>query len=137
MKNLKITLPNNWMDISDENDNSSTYINNEIEESGVLQLSFTEYVSGEIPNPSKENLVNLSNSLALSNDCKITKNESGECEYGTYGYVEAKSEKIPFISIWHISDSKNFILATYIFSGKPIISEIEITYNLLKGIRKK
>ena len=138
LKKIKIPFPNNWIDVSNENPNGApTFIKENIEEPGVLQITYTEYISGEIPNPSYADLINLSKSIGNKNEefgnC-INENYQ-ECNFGKFGYVEFNSTVFPFSSIWNISDSKSFIFATYICSTIQSDKEIIEVYNILKGIR--
>ena len=69
LKNLEITLPNNWEDISEDNPNGPpTFIHNGIDNSGVLQISTAEFLTGKVPNPSLNDLVDLSKNIGIKND---------------------------------------------------------------------
>ncbi|MCA9399336.1 MAG: hypothetical protein KC618_06280, partial [Candidatus Omnitrophica bacterium] len=60
MKKVKFDLPEGWIDISQENpDGPSTFLNEKSSSQGVFQISYVEYVKGEIPSPSEKELINL------------------------------------------------------------------------------
>ena len=139
MDNFKIPFSKGWIDISNENPNGPpSFIKDLKDNPGVLQISHAEYLSGKLPNPSYDDLVELSKNIGQKNDFgEIVNKSSGDCNYGKYGFVEFKNKDFPFISVWHISDSKNFIFVTYICSVKPDPDEISEVYGILKNIKKK
>jgi hypothetical protein len=139
LKNLSIKLPNNWKDVSADNPNGPpTFINNTIDISGVLQISTAEFLSGKIPNPDLSDLIDLSRNIGLKNGFGDLQNEvSGNCIYGTFGYVEFSNPRFPYTSIWHISDGENFIFATFICSIVPNREHVEDVKNILTSIRRR
>src|SRR5258708_25705778 len=121
LKKLQIKFSDGWKDISKENpDSPPTFINDELDESGVLQISTAEYISGQTPNPNFLDLINLSKNVGLKNEFGIPcHEESGNCEYGKYGFVEFSRPDFPYIAVWLLSDGKNFIFATFICAAQP------------------
>jgi hypothetical protein len=103
-----------------------------------LQISAAEFLSGKIPNPSLTDLINLSKNIGLKNDFGDLQNEeSGNCSYGIFGNVKFSSLRFPHISIWHISDGKNFIFATFICSKVPNQRQVKNVKYILTSIKRK
>ncbi len=139
LKNLEITLPNNWEDISEDNPNGPpTFIHNGIDNSGVLQISTAEFLTGKVPNPSLNDLVDLSKNIGIKNDFGDLQNvKSGNCDYGIYGSAQFSNCQFPLCSIWHISDGQNFIFATFICSTAPNKEHVDEVINILTSIKRK
>jgi len=138
-KKFKFNLPKSWIDISNENpDGPPTFIRKESDKNpGVLQISSAEYLSGEKPNPNYSELIELSKEFNSENEFDLINTKSGDCQYGIYGLAEFKNEEFPFVSVWHISDRKNFVLSTYISVDPQAKSDIDEVYDILKTIRHK
>ena len=139
LKNLKIVFPNGWADISAENvDGPPTFINGRLNDPGVLQISTAEYVSGELPNPNYDDLITLSINIGLRNEFgEIIRKESGNCRYGKFGVVEFSGTDFPHISVWHLSNGKDFVFSTFICSKHPDSSELNDVRSILMSIKKK
>jgi hypothetical protein len=139
LKELSINLPNGWGNISADNPNGPpAFIDNTIDDPGVLQISTAEYLSGAVPNPSLTDLVYLSKNLGLKNNFGTLQSEvSGNCTYGIFGCVQFSSPEFPHISIWHLSDGKNFIFATFICSTHPAQKQVNDVKAILSSIKKK
>ncbi|HEY5771620.1 MAG TPA: hypothetical protein VIS75_03280 [Chitinophagaceae bacterium] len=139
LKKLKIVFPNGWTDISAENvDGPPTFINGRLNEPGVLQISTAEYVSGELPNPNYDDLITLSINIGLRNKFgEIIGKESGNCRYGKFGVVEFSGTDFPHISVWHLSNGKDFVFSTFICSKYPDSSELNDVRSILMSIKKK
>lgn len=138
LNNLQIKFPDGWKDISEENLNGPpSFINDEVEESGVLQISTAKYINGQEPNPNPSDLIDLSKNVGLKNEFGIPGHEeSGECRYGKYGFVEFSRSDFPYISVWHLSDGKNFIFATFICAAQPDNKQISDVKSILISIKK-
>lgn len=139
LKSLNITLPDNWKDISVDNPNGPpTFIDETIENSGVLQISVVEFLSGTIPNPIPSDLIELSKNTGLKKSAgNLQHEESGKCNYGIYGYAQYSNPQFPYAAIWHISDGRNFIFATFICSTEPSKKHINDVFNILTLIKRK
>jgi len=139
LKKLNIKLPDGWEDISADNPNGPpTFIDVIIDDSGVLQISTAEYLSGKLPKPSLADLVDLSKNIGLKNEFGDLQNEiSGECSYGIFGSAQFSNPQFPHASIWHISDGKNFIFATFICSKVPDQKQVNDVKNILTSIKRK
>ena len=81
----KVTLLKGWSDISKENpDGPPTFYRHRSDNPGALQISFAEYKSGEIPNPTEEDL-----KAACAKDGQefgwgeVVDVRSGSCAFGT------------------------------------------------------
>jgi len=138
LNKIQIGFSKGWKDISKENpDGPPTFINYEIEDSGVLQISIAEYISGQEPNPNFSDLIYLSKNIGLKNEFGIARHEeSGNCGYGKYGFVEFSRSDFPYTAVWHLSDGKNFIFATFICAAQPDPKQIGDVKDILTSIRK-
>jgi|GEM_PF-1563556 len=138
LKNLEIRLPDNWNDISEDNPNGPpTFIDDTIDNSGVLQISTAEFLSGKIPNPGLSDLSELSKNMGVKNNFGELQNEiSGKCDYGIFGYAQFSNPQFPYASIWHISDGQNFIFATFICSIAPDQKHVDDVFNILISIKR-
>lgn len=132
-------LPDGWEDISKDNpDGPSTFIDGRLDEPGVLQISTANYVSGEKPNAEYQALVELSENVGVNNNFgRVATRVFGNCKIGKYGKVEFSSEKFPYISVWHLSNGKDFVFSTFICSKKPEPSEIHDIEEMLLTMKKK
>lgn len=137
LKDLKITLPQDWIDASDQNpDGPPTFINESYEAPGILQISKADFIRGKVPNPSYEDLISLSENIGSKNEFgNITNRESGVCSFGKFGVVEFSGDRFPFSCIWHLSDGKDFIFATFICSEQPSVKEIDDARKIILTIR--
>jgi hypothetical protein len=138
LSKLSIKFPEGWKNISIENpDGPPTFVNEKVEESGVLQISTAEYLAGKIPNPSLADLVDLSKKVGLKNEFGSLENEeSGKCDYGTFGTAQFSGPDFPHSSIWHLSDGKNFVFATFICTNFPDQQLIDEVKGILISIKK-
>ncbi len=139
LRSLEIKLPDSWKDISADNPNGPpTFIDDTIDDSGVLQISTAEFLSGRIPNPSLSDLIELSKNIGLKNEFGALQNEmSGKCDYGIFGYAQFSNPQFPYTSIWHVSDGRNFIFATFICSTVPNQQHIDHVKDILTSIKRK
>jgi hypothetical protein len=139
LKSLEIKLPDNWKDISADNPNGPpTFIDDTVGNSGILQISTAEFLSGKIPNPDASDLIELSKNIGLKNGFGDIKDEkSGNCSYGIFGYVHFSNSRFPYTSIWHISDGQNFIFATFLCSTMPDQKHIDDVINILTSVKRK
>jgi hypothetical protein len=139
LNKLNISFPDGWKDISNENpDGPPTFINENINETGVLQISTTDFIGGKLPNPNLADLIELSKKAGIKNEFgELEYEESGNCEYGIYGYAQFSRTDFPYISIWHLSDGKNFIFSTFICGSFPEQDHIDEVKGILKSIKRK
>lgn len=139
LKKLKINLPSHWVDISNENpDGAPTFINGRLDEPGVLQISLAEYKSGEKPEATYTDLVQLSESIGLRNDFgEVRASQSGDCAFGKYAYVQFYRPDFPYISVWHLTNGKDFVFSTFICSALPSNEERDEVARILTTIKKK
>ena len=137
--NFKIILPDWWEDISQSNPNGpQTFIDGRLNEPGVLQISIAKYVAGEKPEASYQDLVQLSENAGRDNTFgKVTNRSSGNCKVGKYGVVEFSGDKFPYISVWHLSNGRDFIFSTFICSKIPETSELNEVKQMLITMKKK
>ena len=137
MWSLKLNLPKNWIDISDENpEGPPTFVRKEWNKNpGVLQISVAE--SEVDSNLKHKDLIILSKEFDSENEFDLLNTKSGHCQLGLYGYAEFKNKEFPFISVWNISNTKNIIFLTYISSEKQMQSDIDEVYDIIKNIKHK
>src|SRR5687767_11717178 len=121
LRKLKISFPKDWTDISSENpDGPPTFLNNSLDEPGVLQISTAEFIVGEKPNPDFTDLITLSENIGLKNEFgEILNKDYGLCNFGKYGKVEFSRKDFPYISVWHLSNGEDIIFSTFICSKTP------------------
>ena len=139
LKKFKIDFPSNWFDISDENpDGPPTYIDGDLDEPGVLQISFAEYLNGVKPTATDYDLIELSESIGLKNNFgKVQDRQSGNCRFGKYGLVQFSGSDFPYISVWHLTNGWDFIFVTFICSKYPEQKEINEVEGIVASIRKR
>jgi hypothetical protein len=133
---FKIDLLPNWKDCTSENDAGiPTYIRYTSDCPGSLQISFATYKGGKEPNPSKNDLLDMSKNFGTNNNLgNLIEEESGNCAFGQYATAIFASEEYPRVQIWHLSNGKDFILITHICPEQPDKAEIieakEIVLNI-------
>jgi hypothetical protein len=139
LKKLRIDFPDGWVDISGENpEGPPTFVNEQVDDSGVLQISMAEYVGGEVPDPSQADLVVMAKEAGFTNQFgELTNEESGHCNYGIYGCAEFSGAEFSYAAIWYLSDGRNFVFATFISSAPPGPKLIQDVKDVLKSIKKK
>ena len=132
-------LPQWWQDISDSNpDGPQTFVDGRLDEPGVLQVSSVTYISGEKPDADFQGLIKMSETLGLNNQFGTVVNRSfGTCRIGKYGMVEFSGHKFPYISVWHLTNGKDFVFAIFICSRNPEASEVDEVKEMLLNIKKK
>ena len=126
-RNLKVSLLPNWADVSDKNpDGPLTYVRSSSGLANPLQISYSLYKGGKIPNPSDEQLVELAKGLeSVLGDCKLVSTSYGKCDFGKYGSAVFSSEGTPYTKSWYLSNGKDFIRATFICTTSP--KDVEIS----------
>jgi hypothetical protein len=139
LRKIKITFPSGWVDISNENpEGPPTFINGNLEEPGVLQISTADYLSGEKPFAEFEGLISLSENAGLRNEFgEVIIKESGDCKFGKYGFVQFSRPDFPFITVWHLTNGKDFIFSTFICSNLPEQKDVDEVKTILKSIKRK
>lgn len=133
---IRAKLPRGWSDHSLENpDGPATFLRDISSEPSVLQVSFALQKAGEIPNPSREDLVKLANKtgedMLLGN---LIETSSGKCAFGIFGTAIFKSKQNPRTQIWYLSDGSNFILATHICVGDPQAEEVAEAQRIVSNL---
>lgn len=107
-KKIKVQLTDGWSDYSKENpDGPSLFLRDDSESPAPLQVSLTEYVAGEIPNPSEHDLVKLSEKTGNERDFgDLIETNSGDCAMGKYGTAIFKSNEYPRMQVWYLSNGR-------------------------------
>lgn len=139
LSKLKITLPEGWKDSGPlEPGAPPAFTNERMGSSGILQISTAGWVSGKVPNPDFSDLVDLSKKAGLGRGFgAVVAEESGVCACGTFGNAQFATPDVPFISIWHLSDGRNFIFATFICTNMPGEQDMAEVKEILVSIRKR
>jgi len=123
---IKVKLPQGWSDYARENpEGPATFVRDINDEPSVFQVSFALQRSGEIPDPSCEDLIELAKSTGENMPAgDLIKTSSGTCVFGIFGTAIFKSKETPRTQIWYFSNGCNFILATHICPGVPEPDEL-------------
>jgi hypothetical protein len=139
LSNLQIRFSKGWQDISEDNPlGPPTFINCKLEDFGVLQISMAEYMNGQVPNSDFSDLITLSKNIGIKNGFGIVRHEeSGTCGYGKYGFVQFSKSEFPYIAVWHLSDGRSFIFATFICATQPDPRQIHDVKTILTSIKKR
>jgi hypothetical protein len=114
-KRVVVVLPPGWEPLENP-DGPPTYARPD--GSGAFQVSLTEFVSGETPNPSTSDLIDLSTTIALNHHLQVASTDSGPCRMGLFGLVRGSDGEFTHL-IWHLSNGRDFILATFIAADPP------------------
>lgn len=135
-KKLKVKLLSDWIDYSIFNKRKlPTFIKSSCKTINPLQIEYAIYNNGKIPNPSVNDLLKMCKNYGIKNeyiDCLGT--YSGECIFGIYATAIYKTNKIPWIQVWHMSNDKDFIFASYICNSEPINNEVEEAYEIVMNL---
>lgn len=141
-KRLQITLPHGWADCSEENEGGPTYLRELSADPGPLQVSWAEYTGGKVPDPSADDLAEMSRDLGADQDFgELIECAGGACDFGRLGTAIFRSQE-QRVQIWHLSNGKDFITATHIGPRDPDpeelreVQEIVRTLNLAEGKSK-
>ncbi len=139
LKKLVISFPKGWVDVSEENPGGPpTFISELIEPSGVLQISSAAYLSGALPNPDMNALLELSRKAGVANGYgKLNHEESGICSFGMYGFVQFGRPDFPYIAVWHLTNGKDFIFSTFICPASPRIEQVNDVHQILTTLRRR
>ena len=133
---IKAELPDGWSDHTFEDPSGPvTFLRDESNEPGVIQITLTLYEDGKIPNPSCEDLIKLSTKVGENMPAgDLIETSSGKCTFGIFGTAIFKSKEFPRTQIWYLSDGFNFILATHIFAGFPEPEEVDEAQRIVSSL---
>lgn len=139
MARLKISLPQNWNDVSKENPKGPPTFCRASDGCGALQISLqAEYKGGEIPNPKLEDLIEFANNIAQKfGEVQVRGRASGTCALGTYGTVLVATPELAWAQVWVLSNSKDFVLATHICESEPSEDEVNEASGIVKHVTLK
>ena len=132
---LQIELPKGWVDYSKEkHDGPPTFVRDLSEEPGPLQISWAEYKGGVVPNPSAEDLQQMSREIGEQQDYgRLVESSSGECEFGRMGTATFQSTG-QRVQLWHLSNGKDFIMATHIGPESPDPDEVREVQEIVRAL---
>lgn len=99
-RQLRVKLLPDWVDLSSEYlDGPPTVIRESSVSPGALQFSISQYESGEMPDPSDDDLINLSIDVGEQSEAgQFLSSLSGKCQFGRFGSAIFQSEEIPHFS---------------------------------------
>jgi hypothetical protein len=126
-KELRIWLPDEWANTSDQNpDGPLTLCWDNPEASGAFQVSTAEYKRGEQPRPSKADLIKFAVEFGRSHQFgQLISSRSGACMMGAFGTAifqrtNAMAPEAPaYFQVWFISNGLDFVFATFVAMTKP------------------
>jgi len=103
---------------------------------GCLQASiFAEYTSGDIPNPTGEQLIDLAKKRGVGYEIgELIETGDGKCKLGVYGSATFRSQEFPWFQIWYLSNGYDFVLATYICEIRPASVELKEVQDIVTQI---
>lgn len=131
---LNIKLPNGWSDY-DNPDGPPTYVRELSETPGPLQISWAEYKSGAIPNPSADDLKRMAEEFGEKHDFgELVESSSSPCAFGTLGTAVFRSSENPRIQMWHLSNGRDFIMVTHICPTKPDAVEVREAQEIVRTL---
>ncbi len=139
---LKIQLFPGWSDRSDENrDSPYTFMRDASIRPGALQFSFAFYRGGVVPNPSVQDLIELSEGvrarLEAPEAAELVEFCGGACAFGKFGTAVFRAPGLPRAQIWHLSNGQDFILATHFFDADPDPTEIAEAQEIVRNVAIK
>jgi hypothetical protein len=126
-KRIRVTLPQGWSDYSHENpDGPPTYLRDDSDVPGPLQISAQWYAGGEVPDPSLDDLIKLAKAVGNSWDGQeVIETGGGQCAFGRFGTVVSRTTELARAQVWYLSNGRDFILATHFCSEQPDPLEID------------
>jgi hypothetical protein len=132
---LQIKLPKGWVDYSKENpDGPPTYLRDLSEEPGPLQISWAEYKGGAVPNPSPEDLQQMSRQMGeQSGYGRLVESASGSCDFGRMGTATYLSTD-QRVQLWHLSNGRDFIMVTHIGPESPDPDEVREVQEIVRTL---
>ncbi len=140
-KKLKVWLPDDWVNISDQNpDGPLTFAWDDPTAEGAFQLSTAEYSGGTEPQSSEADLIQLATGFGEKHQFgELTTRFSGKCAMGSFGTAAfVRSDALPadelsYYQVWFISNGLDFILATFI-AGSPQDCEIAAAQRIAEAV---
>jgi len=126
MLSLQVHLLPGWSDVTAHNpDGGPTYIRHVHGMDNPLQVSYSMYRSGDIPNPSEGDLITLAQGLSQAIEpAELISTMSGPCTFGHFGSAVFCSPVFPRAQSWCLSNGKDVIRATHICGSLPAAEEI-------------
>ncbi|MBE0535184.1 MAG: hypothetical protein IH624_05895 [Phycisphaerae bacterium] len=133
---IHVVLPEGWRDYSADNpDGPTTFLRDASEVSGALQISVALHNGGPLPNPSKEDLVDMASSVGYEMQAgKLVETANGECAFGLLGSATFHSTTMPHTRIWYLSDGQDFVMATHICADVIDPQELSEAGEIVKGL---
>ena len=144
-KKLKIWLPDNWANISDQNpDGPLTMCWDDATASGALQLSVAEYSGGKEPRPSEADLIKQATDFGQRRRWgQLVHSSSGPCVLGIYGTASfTRPDSMPtddaqYAQIWFLSNGLDFVMVTFFGMVTPPECELFDTQRIVEAIDLK
>lgn len=113
---LSVQLPPDWSDHSHENpDGPPTYLRDISADPGPLQVSCAWYKSGEVPNPSDDDLISLAKGVQNSFESpELIESAAGPCMIGRFGTAVFRCGDFGQVQAWYLSNGRDIITVTHI-----------------------
>jgi len=142
-KQLQISLPDDWLDVSAENpDGPPTFMWNREEASAALQITAAQYSGGEKPYPSELELLKIAERFGREHRFgKQQSSFSGPCQVGSFGTAiflpdESADEDAPkHAQIWILSNGLDFIFVTLLAMAPPHHRELAGAQQIVDELR--
>lgn len=114
---LQLKLFPGWQ-VAENPEGPATYYR-EATKSGALQFSMAQHRGGQEPYVIEQDLLRIAHNVATSGDgAEILDSLTGTCAFGRFGAVSARAPNA-FIWVWVLTNSRDFILATYTSTQVP------------------
>jgi len=113
---LCVQLLPDWSDHSHENpDGPPTYLRDTSADPGPLQVSWAWYESGEVPNPSDDDLISLAIGVQKSFESpQLNETRAGSCTIGRFGTAVFRCKDYGRVQAWYLSNGRDIITVTHI-----------------------
>jgi hypothetical protein len=97
-------------------------------------VSWAEYTSGEIPDPSTDDLVEMSRHLGEEQNLgELVESSGSVCDFGKFGTAIFRSPD-QRIQIWHLSNGRDFITVTHIAPPNPDPEEVREVQEIVRTL---
>ena len=133
---LQVHLLPDWSDHSHENpDGPPTYLRDASDAPGPLQVSWAWYQSGEVPNPSHEDLISLAKGVQRSFDSpELVETGSGACALGRYGTAVFRCKDFGRVQAWYLSNGRDIITVTHIAGADVDPIEVREAQQIVRAV---
>src|SRR4051812_13108771 len=92
---------------------------------GVLQVSHSEDLHGEVPNPNGDDLGKLAVNTAVGQGVDVRGTPQGACGFGFFGSAFVPCGTVAYFQVWVLSNGRDFIFASYIAAAADPLEQGE------------